>query len=94
MTYGFVFSHGKRAVAEGQLTTVCCRLDAKSPPRSIPIPDWIVAKLAGPARAQAPRLNSYAPARLIFIRRVRPLDRTPHARFDRTKPGACVSDPW
>jgi acyl-CoA thioester hydrolase len=50
MTYGFVFSHGKRPVAQGQLTTVCCRLDAKSPPRSIPIPDWIVAKLAAPAR--------------------------------------------
>jgi acyl-CoA thioester hydrolase len=24
ITYGFVFSHGKRPVAEGQLTTVCC----------------------------------------------------------------------
>ena len=47
ITYGFVFSHGKRPVAQGQLTTVCCRLDAKAPPRSIPIPDSILAKLAG-----------------------------------------------
>ncbi|HVU86908.1 MAG TPA: thioesterase family protein [Pirellulales bacterium] len=50
MTYGFVFSHDKRPVAQGQLTTVCCRLDAKAPPRSIPIPDWILAKLAGGTR--------------------------------------------
>jgi acyl-CoA thioester hydrolase len=44
VTYAFAFSHGKRPVAQGQLTTVCCRLDAKAPPRSIPIPDWILAK--------------------------------------------------
>ncbi len=50
ITYGFVFSHGKRPVAQGQLTTVCCRLDAKAPPRSIPIPDWILAKFAGGKR--------------------------------------------
>jgi acyl-CoA thioester hydrolase len=47
ITYGFVFSHEQRPVAEGQLTAVCCRLDPKSPPRSIAIPDWIVAKLSG-----------------------------------------------
>ncbi|HEY4310491.1 MAG TPA: thioesterase family protein [Pirellulales bacterium] len=46
ITYGFTFLHGKRPVAQGQITTVCCRLDAKAPPRSIPIPDWIVAKIA------------------------------------------------
>jgi acyl-CoA thioester hydrolase len=47
VTYGFAFSHDDRPVAEGQLTVVCCRLDAKSPPRSIAIPDWIIAKLEG-----------------------------------------------
>ncbi len=55
ITYGFIFSHGKRPVAQGQLTTVCCRLDAKAPPRSIAIPDSILAKLAG--RKKAKRRN-------------------------------------
>ena len=50
MTYGFLFSHDARPVAAGQLTTVCCRLDGKAPPRSIEIPAWIVAKLEGPAK--------------------------------------------
>lgn len=44
MTYKFTFLHENRPVAEGQLTAVCCRLDAKGPPRSIPIPAWIVEK--------------------------------------------------
>jgi len=55
VTYGFVFTHNKRPVAQGQLTTVCCRLDAKAPPRSIPIPDWIVAKLEGREKAKKRR---------------------------------------
>jgi 4-hydroxybenzoyl-CoA thioesterase/acyl-CoA thioester hydrolase len=44
VTYGFVFMHDERRVATGQLTTVCCRLNAQGPPHSIPIPDWIIAK--------------------------------------------------
>lgn len=47
VTYGFVFTHDDRPVAEGQLTTVCCRLDAKGPPRSIAIPEWIVERFQG-----------------------------------------------
>ncbi len=43
VTYGFVFTHENRPVATGQLTAVCCRIDA----RSIAIPDWILTKLEG-----------------------------------------------
>ena len=45
LTYGFTFTHDGRRVAEGQITAVCCRLQAHAPPLSIPIPDWIAAKL-------------------------------------------------
>lgn len=47
ITYGFLFSTGDRKVATGQLTVVCCRLDPQHPPRSIPIPEWVVKKLEG-----------------------------------------------
>jgi len=55
VTYGFVFSHADRPVATGQLTTVCCRLDSAAPPRSIPIPDWIVDKFEGRTKRKPPR---------------------------------------
>ena len=44
VTYRFTFLHENRPVAEGQITAVCCRLDAKGPPRSISIPAWITEK--------------------------------------------------
>jgi hypothetical protein len=40
-----VFSHDGRLVAEGQMTSVCCRLASDGPPRGIAIPPWIVEKL-------------------------------------------------
>jgi acyl-CoA thioester hydrolase len=58
VTYGFVFTHADRPVAEGQLTTVCCRLDGKAPPRSIAIPDWIVALLEGRTSPKRPKRNA------------------------------------
>ena len=45
VTYSFRFAHQDRLVAEGRMTSVCCRLVADQPPRSIAIPEWIVAKL-------------------------------------------------
>ena len=55
ITYGFQFTHAERPVAEGQLTAVCWRLDTKAPPRSIPIPDWIVALLEGRSSPKRPK---------------------------------------
>ena len=45
VTYAFTFTHQGRLVAEGQMTSVCCRLLPDHPPRAIPIPAWIVEKL-------------------------------------------------
>ncbi len=41
VTYRFDFCTSGRAVASGQLTVVCCRLEPNQPPRSIPIPETI-----------------------------------------------------
>jgi 4-hydroxybenzoyl-CoA thioesterase/acyl-CoA thioester hydrolase len=45
ITYEFNFSNNGRAVASGQTTTVCCRLDGDGTPKSIPIPAGITEKL-------------------------------------------------
>jgi 4-hydroxybenzoyl-CoA thioesterase/acyl-CoA thioester hydrolase len=45
VTYAFAFTHQGRLVAEGQMTSVCCRLVPDQPPRAIPIPTWIIHKL-------------------------------------------------
>jgi acyl-CoA thioester hydrolase len=58
VTYGFIFTHADRPVALGQLTTVCCRLDDKAPPRSIAIPDWIVALLEGRTSPKRPKRHA------------------------------------
>ena len=58
VTYGFHFKHADRPIAEGELTAVCCRLDAKAPPRSIPIPEWIVALLEGRTSPKRPKRNA------------------------------------
>ncbi len=47
VTYEFRFSHENRLVAEGRMTSVCCQLEPGNPPRSIPIPTPIAAKLRG-----------------------------------------------
>jgi 4-hydroxybenzoyl-CoA thioesterase/acyl-CoA thioester hydrolase len=45
VTYGFAMSHQGRAVAEGQMTSVCCRIPHGGKPVSIPIPDEMASKL-------------------------------------------------
>jgi acyl-CoA thioester hydrolase len=44
-TFAFTFRAGERLVAEGEITAVCCRIVAGKPPRGIPIPADIRAKL-------------------------------------------------
>lgn len=46
LTYEFHFSHGGRAVASGEITSVCCRFEADGSPKSISVPGWISDKLA------------------------------------------------
>lgn len=45
VTYRFRLSHQGREVAEGRMTSVCCRLHHDRPPQSIPIPAAIAEKL-------------------------------------------------
>lgn len=42
ITYGFQFSREGTPVAEGSVTTVCCRFDHETKPQSIPIPPAFV----------------------------------------------------
>ena len=44
ITYAFHFNHNGKEVAEGSMTSICCRIDAE-PPESIPIPPRIAEKL-------------------------------------------------
>ncbi len=44
VTYGFCFKLDGRRIAEGRMTSVCCRM-TDSGPRAIEIPDWIMEKL-------------------------------------------------
>jgi 4-hydroxybenzoyl-CoA thioesterase/acyl-CoA thioester hydrolase len=50
VTYEFSFSHEASAVATGQMTSVCCRFQPDGTPRSVPIPAWILEKLALPPK--------------------------------------------
>jgi 4-hydroxybenzoyl-CoA thioesterase/acyl-CoA thioester hydrolase len=46
VTYAIRFVRGDEELANGKLTTVCCRLVQDGPPRSVDIPAWIHQKLA------------------------------------------------
>ncbi len=46
VTYEFNFSHQGHPVANGQITTVCCRFQPDGTPKSIAIPPWIAEKLS------------------------------------------------
>jgi 4-hydroxybenzoyl-CoA thioesterase/acyl-CoA thioester hydrolase len=46
VTYGFDVSHQGRAVAQGTMTSVCCRIRPGQPPQAVAIPDWVREKLA------------------------------------------------
>ncbi|MBX3412948.1 MAG: acyl-CoA thioesterase [Pirellulales bacterium] len=60
VTYRFGFTHAGRPVAEGSLTSVCCRILPDGTPRGIAIPEAIAAKFGVPradergAAARAP----------------------------------------
>jgi 4-hydroxybenzoyl-CoA thioesterase/acyl-CoA thioester hydrolase len=45
VTYGFFFSQHGRNVANGEMTSVCCRVPHGKAPMSIPIPDQVAQKL-------------------------------------------------
>ncbi|ADB16403.1 thioesterase superfamily protein [Pirellula staleyi DSM 6068] len=45
LTYRFLFFAAGRPLAEGEMTSVCCRIVEDQPPRSIPIPTWFAEKL-------------------------------------------------
>jgi 4-hydroxybenzoyl-CoA thioesterase/acyl-CoA thioester hydrolase len=45
VTFAFTFHAEERLVAEGEITAVCCRIGAGKPPRGIPIPPEMRAKL-------------------------------------------------
>jgi 4-hydroxybenzoyl-CoA thioesterase/acyl-CoA thioester hydrolase len=45
VTYVFTFERAGRTIAQGELATVCCRLEDGGPPRSVPIPDAMREKL-------------------------------------------------
>lgn len=46
VTYAFQFMHGDRLVAQGQMTSVCCKMKSGHRPESMPIPSEISDKLA------------------------------------------------
>jgi len=45
ITYGFRFDADGRELATGEVTAVCCELAPGRPPRSIPIPEALAAKI-------------------------------------------------
>jgi acyl-CoA thioester hydrolase len=45
ITYAFQFAHQGRNVADGEITAVCCRISQDGPPRSIPIPPEVLARI-------------------------------------------------
>ena len=45
VTYKFDFSHEDQSVADGKLTTVCCRIQPNQRPQSITIPQPLADKL-------------------------------------------------
>ena len=45
ITYRFEMSHEGRDVAEGQMTSVCCRVDPHKPLASVPIPGSLADEL-------------------------------------------------
>ena len=45
LTYGFEFFVGERLVGRGQMTSVCCEMDARRGPRSIPVPEFMASQI-------------------------------------------------
>jgi 4-hydroxybenzoyl-CoA thioesterase/acyl-CoA thioester hydrolase len=47
ITYSHRFTRGAEELASGEITAVCCRIHAGSPPQSMPIPIPFAEKLKG-----------------------------------------------
>jgi len=45
ITYGFAFQRGEQPIAQGEMTAICCRFPIGGQPKSMPIPESVVAKL-------------------------------------------------
>jgi YbgC/YbaW family acyl-CoA thioester hydrolase len=45
VTYDFVFTRDGQHLAQGAMTSVCCRIPPDGPPKSIPMPAAVRAKL-------------------------------------------------
>ena len=45
-TYAFEFTHADQAIAQGHMTSVCCRLRPGLAPEPVEIPEWFREKLA------------------------------------------------
>jgi len=45
ITFGFTFRREGQLLAEGEITTVCCRIEPNERPRAVTIPDWFLEKL-------------------------------------------------
>jgi len=48
VTYGFRFLKDTRLMAEGKVTSVCCRMSPEGPLTAVPIPAWFAEKLPAP----------------------------------------------
>jgi acyl-CoA thioester hydrolase len=48
VSYGFHFLKADKLMAEGRMTSVCCRMGDNGPSHAIRIPDWIAEKLPAP----------------------------------------------
>ncbi len=59
LTYAFVFTCGERLVAEGQVSAICCVLDAGPQLQAIPIPSFLADQLqeAEPALSRGNEKN-------------------------------------
>ena len=54
VTYEHVFRCDRQTLATGQITAVCCRIREGAPPQSLPIPEFIAAKLRSFATGVSP----------------------------------------
>jgi len=53
VTYDFRFTRDGKSIANGSMTTVCCRIGPNSLPRAIKMPEWIAEKLRGVASRES-----------------------------------------
>ena len=61
ISYQYDFSHEGRAVADGEITVVCCQMSEAGPPQSIPVPSWFIERLQAEARGVIFASFSFSP---------------------------------